>query len=299
MQLRRTFHNLRFPEIVIRKAVTLMESMPRSEKHAEFKTLEISVGEETWDFDNVEDFFARFSSSQAGSITYDLPLLSEHWRCILSYRWGSYGSIVNVNAEHSHQVHSVMNVFKESISLAAPIGPEIKGEDESEPDFNIFIGHGRSKSWEELRNHLQDKHGYKVICFESGARAGHQIRDILDEMLDRSSLAFLVLTGEDETGEHVMRARQNVIHETGLFQGRLGFSRAIVLLEDGVEKFSNLAGIQYIPFAKDHINGTFGEVVAVIRRELGVPVIPYFRPIKLRGLGPSASEIIQQGRERF
>jgi predicted nucleotide-binding protein len=86
-------------------------------------------------------------------------------------------------------------------------------------------------------------------------------------MLGRSSLAFLVLTGEDETADQQMRARQNVIHETGLFQGKLGFPRAIVLLEEGVEEFSNIAGIQHIPFAKGHIDGTFGEVLAVIKRE--------------------------------
>jgi predicted nucleotide-binding protein len=60
-----------------------------------------------------------------------------------------------------------------------------------------------------------------------------------------------------------------VIHETGLFQGRLGFSRAIVLLEDGAEEFSNLAGIQQIRFAKSNIKETFGEVLAVLRREFG------------------------------
>jgi predicted nucleotide-binding protein len=34
----------------------------------------------------------------------------------------------------------------------------------------------------------------------------------------------------------------NVIHEAGLFQGRLGFERAIILLEDGCEEFSNIQG---------------------------------------------------------
>jgi hypothetical protein len=38
-------------------------------------------------------------------------------------------------------------------------------------------------------------------------------------------------------------------------------------LEEGVDEFSNIAGIQHIPFSKGHINGTFGEVLAVIKRE--------------------------------
>jgi hypothetical protein len=49
----------------------------------------------------------------------------------------------------------------------------------------------------------------------------------------------------------------------------LGFSKAIVLLEDGTEEFSNIAGIQQIRFAKGNIKETFGEVLAVLRREFG------------------------------
>jgi predicted nucleotide-binding protein len=115
---------------------------------------------------------------------------------------------------------------------------------------------------------LREKHEYDVVTFETGARAGHNVRDILEEMLDQSSLAFLVLTGEDETADARLRARQNVIHETGLFQGRLGFPKAIVLLEKGVEEFSNNAGIQHISFDKGHIEEIFGDVVATVSREM-------------------------------
>lgn len=100
-----------------------------------------------------------------------------------------------------------------------------------------------------------------------GARAGHAIRDILEQMLKASSFALLVLTAEDETADGAKRARQNVVHETGLFQGRLGFSRAIVMLESGVEDFSNINGIEQIRFSKDNIKETFGDVLAVLRRE--------------------------------
>jgi predicted nucleotide-binding protein len=52
-------------------------------------------------------------------------------------------------------------------------------------------------------------------------------------MLDDAGFAFLVLTGEDELKEGQLQARMNVVHEAGLFQGRLGFEKAIVLLEEG------------------------------------------------------------------
>ncbi|MFK4727999.1 hypothetical protein ABIE89_009099 [Bradyrhizobium niftali] len=96
--------------------------------------------------------------------------------------------------------------------------------------------------------------------------AGH-IADVLDIMEDEASFAILVMTGENEDHKGELHARENVIHEVGLFQGRLGFRRAIVLLEDGCAEFSNLAGVQYIPFAKGNIRETFGEILATIRRE--------------------------------
>jgi len=51
-------------------------------------------------------------------------------------------------------------------------------------------------------------------------------------------------TGEDETKDGKLLARQNVVHEAGLFQGKLGFTRAIILLEEVTEGFSNLAGLK-------------------------------------------------------
>jgi predicted nucleotide-binding protein len=83
-------------------------------------------------------------------------------------------------------------------------------------------------------------------------------------MVDKSSFATLVMTAEDEQSDGGMRARQNVIHEAGLFQGRLGFPRAILLIEEGVEEFSNVQGVQYIRFAKNNIKETFGEVLATL-----------------------------------
>ena len=78
---------------------------------------------------------------------------------------------------------------------------------------------------------------------------------------------MLVLTGEDETAEGGKRARQNVIHEAGLFQGVLGFQRAVMLVQKGAEEFSNVAGLQYIEFEKDKIENCFWELQRVLKRE--------------------------------
>jgi hypothetical protein len=67
--------------------------------------------------------------------------------------------------------------------------------------------------------------------------------------------------------EREIHARENVIHELGLFQGRLGFKRAIVCMEDGVEEFSNIRRMDQIRFPKGRIRETYGEILATIKRE--------------------------------
>ena len=56
-------------------------------------------------------------------------------------------------------------------------------------------------------------------------------------MLDEAGFALLVLTAESERTDGVVLARQNVVHEAGLFQGRLGWRKAIVLREMAARSF--------------------------------------------------------------
>lgn len=79
------------------------------------------------------------------------------------------------------------------------------------------------------------------------------------------------MTGEDKDEKGNLRVRQNVIHELGLFQGRLGFSRAIILLEERTKEFSNIHGINQIRYSKDNIKETYGDILAALRREFGEP----------------------------
>ena len=89
----------------------------------------------------------------------------------------------------------------------------------------------------------------------------------LSTMLDAAAIAFLVLTAEDEMADGRVQARMNVIHEAGLFQGRLGFNRAIILLEEGCEEFSNIEGLGQIRFPKNNIRGAFHDIQLVLERE--------------------------------
>ena len=58
----------------------------------------------------------------------------------------------------------------------------------------------------------------------------------------------------------------NVIREAGLFQGRLGFTRAIVMLEEGCEEFSNIEGLGQIRFPNNNIKAATISACARTRR---------------------------------
>ena len=131
----------------------------------------------------------------------------------------------------------------------------------------VFIGHGRSPIWRELKDFVVNRLGLEHIEFNSHSTAGIATTERLTSMLDQSSFALLVLTAEDQTADGKMQARMNVVHEVGLFQGRLGFRHAIVLLEDGCEDFSNIAGLTQIRFPKGDIAARFENVRRVIERE--------------------------------
>lgn len=136
---------------------------------------------------------------------------------------------------------------------------------------NVFIGHGRSPLWRDLKDFFSERLKLPYDEFNRVPVAGVTNIVRLSEMLDAAAIAFIVMTAEDEMADGSKQARMNVIHEVGLFQGRLGFSRAIVLLEEGCEDFSNIDGLGQIRFPKGNIKAAFEEVRRVLEREGVIP----------------------------
>lgn len=138
----------------------------------------------------------------------------------------------------------------------APVRPE-----------RVFLGHGRNSLWARVQVYLKDDLQLDVEAWESEPRAGRHSVDVLEGLLNSCTFAVIVATGEDATPQGGIRARQNVVHEIGLFQGRIGFKKVALLLQEGIEEFSNLAGLQVIPFAGEMIQATFYDLGRMLKRE--------------------------------
>jgi len=248
------YYKTRFPAEVIESAHDLFLSKLDPKKDIESPhILSIGYGNEEWCYDSREEFLVEYPKAERYTFSHIVQGNDFHI-------WGNGYVTVGVEFPNRADIESIFQVFEKNLDRST-----IRVD--SQP-IKIFIGHGHNNQWRDLKDHLHEKHGFGVTAYEVGPRAGLSVKEVLESMLNESSFAFLVLTGEDIGTYGETHARENVVHEVGLFQGRLGFRRAIVLLEEGVHEFSNILGLNQIRFSKGNIRETFGDVLATIKREL-------------------------------
>lgn len=259
MKKKKEYPNTRFTAEALKEAIAATYEVAGRRK-AELSPLLLTVehDDSTWTYDNLEEFLADFRKYRG----YATLIITGNG-IELDVRFSSRDASVSVRATQRPDIETIFDAFEKNYEASKL--PPVQLPPPARPV--VFIGHGHSPAWRDLKDHLQDKHDFKIEAYETGARAGHTIRDILEEMASKCSFAILVLTGEDEQSDGHLRARQNVIHEAGLFQGRLGFARAVLLLEKGVDSFSNVQGVHYMSFTKDNIKEAFGEILATLHRE--------------------------------
>jgi predicted nucleotide-binding protein len=255
----------------------IAEALRKISVLAEIETLDLSeihinIGDEKWDYDAISEFYNDYRDAfEYAQLKVNYSEISFSLECY-GVKCESVYTEVGISHQCREEIQSIFQVFEANLSDSTVSEADLeipRNPPKSARKPNIFIGHGRDPQWKELKQHLQDLHGYHVQAYETGARSGHTIRDILDQMLQTSSFAILVHSAEDLMADGKYQARPNVIHETGLFQGKLGFPRVAILLEAGAEDFSNLQGIHQIRYTKGNIRETFGDVLATLRREFG------------------------------
>jgi predicted nucleotide-binding protein len=167
-----------------------------------------------------------------------------------------------------HSFHACAELAKIAQRAASHLADqESKRRTAERVGTNVFIGHGRSSTWKDLRDFIRDRVRLPWDEFNRVPVAGVTNIARLSQMLDAAAIAFLVMTAKDEQVDGKLHARMNVIHEAGLFQGRLGFQRAIVVLEEGCEEFSNIQGLGQIRFPRGNISAVFENIRQVLERE--------------------------------
>lgn len=252
MKKSKIFKRVKIPIEIIQLAYRCyLSKLDELNKNAPPCDMLVSGIDETWEFDTADEFFLAYSPDKR----FRFDHIGNKRRFIVEST--SSGFRINIQSPNMAEIEEIHQIFERDID---------KFKIEPEPP-KVFIGHGNDPQWKLLKDHLQDQHEIEVLAYEIAPRAGIGVKDVLEQLLNSSSIAFLVLTGEDIKNYDELHARENVIHELGLFQGRLGFKRGIILLEEGVAEFSNISGITQIRFSKGNIRETFGDILAVVKRE--------------------------------
>lgn len=130
----------------------------------------------------------------------------------------------------------------------------------------VFISHGSSQDWRKVQSYIEKDLEIRTLELAQEPNKGRTVLQKLVEESENCSYAVVVMTGDDKSADGEVRARENVMHEIGFFQGKYGLSKVCLLYEQGTNISSNIAGLVYIDFPVDVIESTFG----TLSRELKV-----------------------------
>jgi hypothetical protein len=118
-----------------------------------------------------------------------------------------------------------------------------------EKNNNVFISHGHNELLKlKLKDFILVRLKKTPIILAEQPSRGLTIVEKLERVSEHCRFAIILMTKDDEQKEGGVRARQNVIHEIGFFQGKYGRKNVILLAEMGVEMFTNISGIVQIEF---------------------------------------------------
>ena len=113
----------------------------------------------------------------------------------------------------------------------------------------IFIVHGHDEALKQSVARLIEKQNIEAIILSEKANKGKTIIEKLEENSD-VGCAICLFTPDDigkanKETDYKLRARQNVVLETGYFMGKLGREFIVYLAKEGLELPSDLQGVVY------------------------------------------------------
>jgi hypothetical protein len=187
------YYDARFPSTTIENFYNTFKLKLSSHDLSKPSELSITIGNETWKYDTFDEFLAEYPKAERFSLYY---YGSSDRHASLS---GELDRVkVSVALPTRGEIETVFQTLKRDLDKAIikKQNPPIKAE---AAPIKIFIRHRHDQQRRDLKDHLHEKHGFEVINYEIGPRAGLSVKEVLQKMLNQSSIAFLVVTGEDET----------------------------------------------------------------------------------------------------
>jgi len=168
-------------------------------------------------------------------------------------------------------VENVLSVVKASLARLRR-SPDLLTRQQTQKALrhreNVFIIHGRDEAkWRELKDIVKSKFRLNpIVLMEQPDSGCKTVIEKFERYAETCTYAIAVFTPDDqvESGtESYLQARPNVIYELGWFCGKLDRSRAMLLLKEGTELFSDFGGI-----IQKRFRTNVSECTLAIRRDL-------------------------------
>jgi hypothetical protein len=163
MRKQKLYKYIRFaPEVIVQADARIREIASKAKQSLDFAELSVEHDDSNWRYDSVEEFFADYRKYKNESYLY---LSGGPFVLVMSIQSTSVN--ISVQAQARADIESVFSIFEaaqDSSRIPAPAAPA-----RVKLSPTIFIGHGRSPLWRDLKDHLHEKHGFKVEAYETGA----------------------------------------------------------------------------------------------------------------------------------
>jgi hypothetical protein len=127
--------------------------------------------------------------------------------------------------------------------------------------------HDGNPQWQAVREFSERKCGLPTYELSSVTVAEHDLAELMREHLAQCSFAICLLSATGRASAGHSRVDQKIVHQAGILQGRYGFGRVAMLVEEGCEMFSNIAGLIRLDFPPGRVDSTFLELERVLQRE--------------------------------
>jgi hypothetical protein len=127
---------------------------------------------------------------------------------------------------------------------------------------DLFLGYCSESTGiaHEIRDHLEQSLGLKVLDWQRDFAPGGTIMDQIAEAARRCTAGIFLFTRDDLLAESTEDAapRDNVVLETGYFAHSKGFERVLVIREEGSKMPADLGGVIYLNLAdRSNVSATF------------------------------------------
>lgn len=159
MKYSKSFEGVKFTEDAIRKSIEKFDEVFKGNEPLEvyFSHLVIETGNDEWSFDDESHFFVAYEDCTSALYirnlykeTHSIELASIKFSFHKEFR----STTVSIETKVQHGRALILKVME----VLSSKEQQCRLPEKSDSNLKIFIGHGHSKAWRELKDHLVDKH---------------------------------------------------------------------------------------------------------------------------------------------